>query len=183
MNWLLLHAFCVSVVWAPLRLVLLDDLLPARARVGTRMIIFRCQLLGCRSLARWPGWVASLFSCYLVPACLCVGLAKRLPVLLFCRLLSSCVVAHASRPGPGGCACNHLMSLVRLARLNYLFSSSVLVVSCRRYPRWLGRFPDVLLDLLRSVQLPFGAFARTASHFIDLGTLHIRWALLGASVC
>ena len=60
-NWLLLTAFCASAVWAPLHSELSDDLFPARARVAMRMIVFRYQMLGCRSLARWPGWVASLF--------------------------------------------------------------------------------------------------------------------------
>ena len=102
-NGLLLLVSCVSAVWAPPQSVLLDDLLPALARVGTRMTVFSWQLLGCRSPVRW----SVSFCHFLTPACLRVGRAKRClvfplsPLLLVSWLMLSArarVVVHVIIP-------------------------------------------------------------------------------------
>ena len=176
-NWLLLLVSCVSAVWAPLQSVLFDDHFPARARVGTRMIVFSCQLLGCRSLARWPGWVAS---CFLLSG---PRLLVRWPgYAVSCFLLSIFIFCVAYLLTARARAVVHAAvsySPVRLAWLIYLFSSSVLVVLrlgrplllvvlCRRssivvvFPHWLFfLYPYALLGFLRGVQLPLGVFTWT----------------------
>ena len=60
----LLIASRVGAVWAQLQSVLFDDQLPARARVGTHLVIFSCLVFGFRLPLRFPGRAVFSFSRY-----------------------------------------------------------------------------------------------------------------------
>ena len=180
MNWVLLIVFCVSAVWAPLQSELFGDLLPARARVGMRMIVFRYEILGCRSPACWPGWVASFFLLF-GPRLLVrwPGLRCHVSWFLFhclCGLFALC-------PGPRGCALNHLIFACAFGRAEFSLplpwrsSSSFLCLLCMGlaqsrslvHPWWcaLAFVLLLLLPLLR--YLLAGGYPTSAPNIVAWG--------------
>ena len=57
---------CAVAVWASLQLMLSDDQLPARARVGMFLRYLDLSAIWFRLLVRWPGWVVSFSPCCLL---------------------------------------------------------------------------------------------------------------------
>ena len=112
---LLLIVSRVSAVWALLQSVLLNDQLPARARVGICLIVFSCLLFGSRLPARWPGLRRPAF-CFLLLDCVASLLIARARVVVHLVIL---------------------YSPVRLAWLNTLFLLCCRSFPCCPSPYWL----------------------------------------------
>ena len=133
---LLLIVSRVSAVWALLQSGLLDDQFPARARVGTHLIVFSCWLLGGRSPARWPGGRP--------PSVVLFGrrVLVRWPGLrcsVFCSLLLCVACLLTAR----ALAVVHLVILDSPVRLAWLHSVFLLYCRSSRCP-----FPYLLFRLL-----------------------------------